>query len=115
MSGQLVRRAQGHRLAVWCPGCGESHVIGVGAGGWTWDGNEEAPTINPSILVTSVQWYPGDHFYNPCHANVKPTKQTTCHSFIRNGVWEFLGDCTHSLAGQQVPMVPWPAGSDDDL
>lgn len=31
-----------------------------------------------------------------------------CHSFIRNGHWEFLGDCAHSLAGQTVPMVPVP-------
>lgn len=31
-----------------------------------------------------------------------------CHSFIRKGIWEFLGDCEHSLAGQNVPMVPLP-------
>lgn len=31
-----------------------------------------------------------------------------CHSFIRNGMWEFLGDCAHKLASQTVPMVPVP-------
>lgn len=27
-----------------------------------------------------------------------------CHSFVRDGQIEFLGDCTHSLAGQTVPL-----------
>lgn len=31
-----------------------------------------------------------------------------CHSFLRAGVWEFLSDCSHSMAGQNVPMVPLP-------
>lgn len=31
-----------------------------------------------------------------------------CHSFLRNGVWQFLGDCAHDMAGQNVPMVPLP-------
>lgn len=31
-----------------------------------------------------------------------------CHSFLRNGRWEFLGDSAHHLAGQTVDMVPLP-------
>lgn len=31
-----------------------------------------------------------------------------CHSFLRAGVWDFLGDSAHKLAGQKVPMVPLP-------
>lgn len=31
-----------------------------------------------------------------------------CHSFIKNGQWQFLSDCAHELAGQTVPMVPLP-------
>jgi hypothetical protein len=31
-----------------------------------------------------------------------------CHSFLRNGRWEFLGDSQHALAGQTVDMVPLP-------
>jgi len=31
-----------------------------------------------------------------------------CHSFLKAGVWEFLGDCAHALAGQNIPMVPLP-------
>ncbi|MCZ4340562.1 hypothetical protein O4H52_03015 [Sphingomonadaceae bacterium G21617-S1] len=31
-----------------------------------------------------------------------------CHSFVRNGQIEFLSDCTHALAGQTVPLPPFP-------
>lgn len=34
----------------------------------------------------------------------------SCHSFLRVGRWEFLGDSAHQLAGQTVEMVPLPAG-----
>lgn len=31
-----------------------------------------------------------------------------CHCFIVAGQWQFLGDCTHELAGQTVdlPLLP---------
>lgn len=82
---------------IWCPGCDYQHrVTVVGEDGsqdsvvWEWDGNVETPTFSPSILV---------------HAG---ERQPVCHSFIRAGRWEFLGDCTHALAGQTVDMVPLP-------
>lgn len=31
-----------------------------------------------------------------------------CHSFLKAGVWDFLTDSGHSLAGQKVPMMPMP-------
>lgn len=31
-----------------------------------------------------------------------------CHSFIRDGRWQYLSDTAHRLAGQTVPMVPVP-------
>lgn len=33
-----------------------------------------------------------------------------CHSFLKAGRWEFLGDSAHELAGQTVDMVPLPDG-----
>jgi hypothetical protein len=37
-------------LSFWCPACQEAHVIRVGVeGSWKWDGNTEAPTIDPSV------------------------------------------------------------------
>ena len=56
---------------------------------WQFNGDNENPTISPSVMVT----YRGDD------------KNTICHSFIRNGKIEFLSDCTHDLAGKIVDMV----------
>lgn len=69
-----------------CPGCGCLHFFNDR---WTFDGNTEKPTVSPSILVT----YDG------------ADKKTRCHLFIRNGMIEFLSDCTHELAGKTVPMI----------
>ena len=75
---------------MWCPGCDDLHRVVDGANGWTWDGNLTAPTFSPSILVTGG------------------SSGVRCHSFVRAGVWEFLSDCTHSLAGQHVPLPDLP-------
>lgn len=99
---------------MWCPGCNDTHMVCVGhpeAAGrpcWDWDGNLEAPTVNPSIKVGGVQWQPEDAFYKPTHASVSPGGEICCHSFVRAGIWEFLGDCTHHLAGQHVPLPELP-------
>lgn len=84
-----VLRVGGELVSFWCPGCDEAHTIN--AKGWAWDGNVEAPTFNPSIKVTggSVPGY-------------------CCHSFVEAGRIRFLSDCTHNLAGQTVPLEPWP-------
>jgi hypothetical protein len=100
---------QSQTLWFWCPGCDDLHRITVNSpNGWEWDGNEEAPTISPSILVRGVQWSQDVRFYRVGHASVPTGGETVCHSFIRAGRWEFLGDCTHAAAGQTVPMVPLP-------
>jgi hypothetical protein len=94
---------------MWCPGCNDAHRVTFGSpDAWTWDGNEAAPTIAPSILTTGVQWAHDGKFYRPGHVTVPTGGQTVCHSFVRAGQWEFLSDCTHTLAGQTVPMVPLP-------
>lgn len=106
---------RGHGLWVWCPGCGEAHrpevvsVDGSRPAGpcWDWDGNIERPTISPSLLVSGVQWAANEPFHDPNH-NVAAGGATVCHSFIRDGHWQFLADSTHALAGQTVPMVPLP-------
>lgn len=84
----------GERLFLWCPGCDDLHAVEVKdpAVMWTWDGNAEAPTISPSILVNGRE----------------PKHGIRCHSFVKTGQWEFLGDSEHALAGKTVPMVPLP-------
>jgi len=79
-------------LWIHCPGCGISHQAVInGSRAWSWNGDEENPTLNPSLLVTGE--FGGD-----------PLR---CHSFIREGRIEFLGDCTHALAGQTIPLPEW--------
>lgn len=29
-----------------------------------------------------------------------------CHSFLTNGVWQFLSDCAHVHAGESMPVIP---------
>lgn len=31
-----------------------------------------------------------------------------CHSYLRDGVWEYLSDSTHTMAGQKAPAPEWP-------
>lgn len=64
---------------------------------WNWNGDLEKPTLSPSILS---QGY--------CR----------CHSFLTDGVFNFLTDSDHPLSGQSVPMPDLPDWaeelSDDD-
>jgi hypothetical protein len=85
----VVGGAKNDLLHFWCPGCKSQHIVSIkGATPWDWNGDLEKPTISPSILVM-------------------PTPiQPRCHSFIRNGKWEYLGDCDHELKNQSVEMTP---------
>lgn len=87
-AGRFMRKLSGSdgkpTYMVYCPGCKYSHPIDSR---WSFDGNLEAPTFNPSLL---------------CNAH---DPQQRCHSFIRAGQWQFLSDCHHELKGQTVPMV----------
>lgn len=78
----------------FCPGCNTHHVLYTenvpGMPNWNFNGDVDNPTFSPSLLV----W----NDYGP------KEKHFRCHSFIRNGVWQFLNDCTHALAGQHVPV-----------
>jgi hypothetical protein len=76
---------------IFCPGCKCGHGWDARPGGWTFNGDLLRPTISPSLLV---RWNEG-----------KVPK--VCHSFIKDGQIQFLGDCTHELAGQTVPLEPF--------
>ena len=87
-------------LAALCPACDFEHAFRVDLDGhgkwgsqgvWSFDGNYENPTFNPSMGANLHQI----EKHHPA-----------CHSFLENGVWRFLEDCTHGMAGQRVPMIP---------
>lgn len=81
--------------AMRCPGCKDDHVIPVKPHlqGWEFNENEACPTFSPSILVHEVKRTDGSTF------------SPRCHSFVRDGKWQFLSDCGHALAGQTIDMV----------
>lgn len=82
-----IKAVDGGGWRFHCPGCDSAHVI---TSAWECDGDLHRPTISPSVLVTgSLRAF---ELYG------------TCHSFVRGGMIEFLGDCTHALAGQTVEL-----------
>lgn len=81
-----------------CPRCMFPHSIQIRDDqnrhpSWVWNGSLELPTFTPSLLVR------GAH-----------NQDDICHSFINEEKIQFLGDCTHDLAGQTVGLpdhVEW--------
>lgn len=70
----------------WCDGCKELHPFTCGNSNgrptWQFDGNLEKPTFHPSLLMVGAG----------------------CHLFLKEGIIEYLNDCTHHLKGQKVPL-----------
>ncbi|MNU33608.1 hypothetical protein D3C71_221710 [compost metagenome] len=93
-----VRATNDGRVMFWCPGCDGAHGINVGTGPgprWGYNDNPDAPTFTPSIKVTGGM------------IDGKWSDTACCHSFVNEGRIQFLGDCTHALAGQTVDLPPW--------
>lgn len=70
----------------WCEGCGGEHAFALRheGGNHDFNGDLNSPTVNPSLLEN----------YPP----------KVCHSFIRDGKIQYLGDCWHALAGQTIEL-----------
>lgn len=84
-------------LTFRCLGCDTEHHIQHGAEdgpNWGWNGDTERPTFTPSVLVT----------YSGQDAGIPPAPPAVCHSFVTDGQIQYLGDCTHHLAGQMVAL-----------
>lgn len=112
---RVLATAEPGSLWFECPGCGTVHRIQHGAGDgprWGWNGDAERPTFTPSILVRWDQWEPPATTPEICEKIKRgEIRQTAvpkvCHSFVTDGQIQFLGDCTHALAGQTVPIPDW--------
>lgn len=90
MKVKTINHAANHH-AIFCPACECAHGFKTDGGGWSWNGDREKPTISPSILTLGVE--------------------PRCHSFVREGRIQFLGDCTHGLRGQTVELPEFPGTS----
>ncbi len=89
------------RLIYWCQGCEDTHQVRIRPApspSWSWDGNADAPTFEPSVLTT----------YEGVDADDVDGLPSRCHTFIRAGMVQFLGDCSHRFAGQTLPLPDWP-------
>ena len=108
---RIVEYGTSSRLAFWCPGCKSSHHVKVIADGkpplWSFNGDYDRPTFSPSILVTGVKTVHDENgkwtgeWERDANGETVPS---VCHSFVRDGKIEFLGDSTHSLAGQTIDL-----------
>lgn len=115
-------------LIYWCQGCKTSHNVKTkGAGAWGWNGNVDQPVFTPSVLTTSGHYSPRHKPEDGCwctHVFEHPEdadegfKCQRCHTFIgcngaQPGEVIFLGDCTHALAGQVLPLPDLPIHMQD--
>lgn len=98
----MKARLKGDHLFFDCPACagevliwgdGEPHPaipfheVNVGAGGWSFNGDLQLPTLSPSVRTRY-----GDHL------------AYTCHFFVKDGRIEYCADSTHKMAGQTVDL-----------
>ncbi|AYO80099.1 DUF6527 family protein [Sphingobium yanoikuyae] len=102
----VLRGAEDGGLLFFCPGCRAVHGIKAGAGNgprWGYNGNPDAPTFTPSVLVTTGR------AVDPNFKEEPGDPPAICHSFVTDGKIQFLADSTHALAGQTVdlPLFSW--------
>jgi len=104
---KLLRSVDGGGLLFWCPGCDGAHQVRVGDGPgprWGYNGNPDQPTFTPSILVRGVDRLTDDEHARIMAGEHVERRPIVCHSFVTDGRIQFLGDCTHALAGQTVDL-----------
>lgn len=83
-----------------CPGCKCAHHVFVegirnnlhyeSSPVWGWNKSFDKPTFTPSILVS---WNEG----------INQVKNV-CHSFVKDGFIQYLGDCTHEYANKTIEL-----------
>lgn len=87
-----------HGWIFYCPGCCTNHLyITDGTRGWTFNGDPDWPTFNPSLLHHEVE-----HMVNG-----KVVKRPRCHVFVVGGKIVYQQDCGHGLAGQVIEVPEW--------
>lgn len=88
-----------------CRGCDERHVVPVdGPHAWGWNNSLVRPTFTPSILVTGKRPITDDEHARIMAGETLEIPDRVCHTFVTDGRIQFLGDCTHALAGQTVDL-----------
>lgn len=93
----------GERYYLFCPGCYQdsqqrhpdeerywinSALHCFNAAIHTFNGDLQKPTLSPSLLCRGAT--------------------LVCHSYVKDGMIQYLGDCTHPLANQTVDLMDVP-------
>jgi uncharacterized protein DUF6527 len=114
MTADVLTRITDGNVVFWCPGCNELHMVWVESPNdltgakWGWNKSMDRPTFTPSILVRGTEPITHEEADRILAGEKIEKPKTVCHSFVRDGAIEFLGDCTHILKGQTVPLAPIP-------
>lgn len=109
MISKVEREGAEDYLWFWCDGCETHHRVPVtGSHKWDWNGSSEKPTLTPSILVRATRTPTEDEVTRILAGEVLQMEKTVCHTFVTNGRIQYLGDCTHTLAGQLVDLPEMP-------
>lgn len=101
------------RYAFFCVGCKMHHLINTDETvkpRWVWNGSMTQPTFSPSIHIKYETRKKQPVFGLPDDAPIVMV-QNTCHSFVNDGIIDYLSDCTHEYSGKKVklPKVSeWP-------
>lgn len=80
----------------WCPACEMIHQLDER---WKVGGTPEVPDVEGSYLRNGS---------GPVGVEPDIMETPRCHLFIRNGQLQYLSDCSHSMAGQIIPMPELP-------
>lgn len=79
-----------------------------GTGCWTWNGSVDAPTLRPSVLTQGTHELTDEEHATLMSGGKIEKRPFRCHSWINDGAAQFLGDCSHDLANQTVPLLEVP-------
>ena len=87
-----------------CPACGCCHGPNEK---WQFNGDFNKPTFSPSILVKCKRDITDDEVKRIMKGEKLEIPDIICHSYVKDGMIQFLSDCTHSMAGQTVEIPEW--------
>lgn len=93
----------------FCPGCKCGHGFKTDGNSpcWTFNGDLVKPTIQPSIIVTGTQPITDEQYAILRGGGKVEKRPLVCHVHVREGMIQFLDDCTHELKGTTVPLEPF--------
>lgn len=112
----MVGEEENGEYSFYCPGCKCHHNVWTKISKrnskctWAFNGDMDKPTFSPSLLVRWVdlpvnleKGKDGKYVLGE-DGRVKGAKDIVCHSFIKEGMIQYLSDCTHDLRGKTIEI-----------